>query len=93
MLRAFGATTVTTFGNRADAPEWLDWTRPDLAVIDPRLNDGTCADVAERLVADGVPFIIYSGAEVDDPVFRKGGWLDKPTTPDSLQEALQRILS
>lgn len=93
MLESLGATSVTTFDARADAMQWLDENRPDLAIVDPRVNDGVCADVAERLVGAGVPFLVYSGAEVDETVFQKGGWLDKPTMPETLKDSLKRLLS
>jgi CheY-like chemotaxis protein len=92
MLRELGATSVTTFDTRTDALKWLEGNRPDLAVVDPRLNDGVCADVAEYLVGANVPFMVYSGADVEESVFQKGGWLDKPTMPETLQEALEKLL-
>jgi CheY-like chemotaxis protein len=92
MLRELGATSVTTFDTRTDALKWLEGNRPDLAVVDPRLNDGVCADVVDHLVAAAVPFMVYSGAGVDEPVFQKGGWLDKPTMPETLKQALERLL-
>jgi len=93
MLRGFGAKSVTVCDTRADALHWLSSNRPDLAIVDPRLNDGVCADVVERLVAAGVPFVVYAGAEVDEPVFRNGAWLDKPTMPQAVAETLTRLLS
>lgn len=92
MLESLGATTVTTFDARSDAMQWLDDNRPDLAIVDPRLNDGLCDDVAKRLVSAGVPFLVYSGAEVDETIFQKGGWLNKPTMPETLKESLERLL-
>lgn len=93
MLESLGATSVTTFDARADAMQWLEENRPDLAIVDPRVNDGVRADVAERLVGAGVPFFIYSGAEVNETVFQEGGWLDKPTMPETLNDSLTRLLA
>lgn len=93
MLRGFEAKSVTVFDTRAGALHWLSSNRPDLAIVDPRLNDGVCADVVEHLRAAEVPFVIYAGAEVDEPVFRNGAWLDKPTMPETLAETLTRLLS
>lgn len=92
MLREFGAASVTTVDTRADALTWLQSNTPDVAVVDPRLNDGVCVDVVEHLAAEGVPFVVYSGADVDEPVFKKGGWISKPTMPETLSETLARLL-
>jgi DNA-binding NtrC family response regulator len=92
MLRKPGATSVTVFDNRAAAIDWLATNCPDLAIIDPRLNDGICTDVVEKLTEARVPFVVYAGAEVDEQAFQKGEWLDKPTMSDILEESLERLL-
>jgi CheY-like chemotaxis protein len=92
MLLELGATGVTTFDTRADALKWLASKLPDLAIVNPRVKDGLCADVVERLVTARVPFVVYSGAGVEEPVFQKGVWLDKPTMPEILKQALQQLL-
>jgi CheY-like chemotaxis protein len=91
MLRECGAAMVTTFGTRTEALAWLNRNQPDVAVVDPRLSDGVCADVVERLLAEDVPLVICSGASIDDPAFQRGAWLDKPTTPDALRDTLKGI--
>lgn len=93
MLRDFGATSVTSFDTRAEVLDWLGTNRPDIAIVDPRLNDGLCSDVVERLVEARVPFIVYAGAGVDEVIFDKGAWLDKPTMPEILEEAIRGLLS
>ncbi|MBX5183433.1 response regulator [Rhizobium sp. NZLR5] len=92
MLKDFGASAVTTFDTGADALDWLASNTPDLAIVDPRLNDGVCADLGERLVAAQVPFVVYSGAGVDDPIFQARAWLDKPTMPEIFEGTLRRLL-
>jgi two-component SAPR family response regulator len=93
MLREFGASEIVTFDMQAAAMEWLASNKPDLAVIDPRLNDGICTDVGEKLSADGVPFAVYSGAGIgdDDTAFARGVWMTKPTTPEMVKETLERL--
>ncbi len=59
MLREIGAVSVVSFDTRGDALAWLELNRPDLAVVDPRLNDGICTDVVDRLVAAHVPFVFF----------------------------------
>lgn len=51
MLRELGASEVTVFDMRTDAIAWLATHRPDVAIVDPRLNDGLCRDVVEALAA------------------------------------------
>ena len=64
MLLIMGATEIVSLDTRAAALEWLALNSLDLAVVDPRLNDGLCTDVAERLAERNVPFVVYSGADV-----------------------------
>ncbi|KRB52725.1 hypothetical protein ASE04_29710 [Rhizobium sp. Root708] len=75
MLRELGATSVTSFETRATALQCLGNNRPDISIVD-RPNDGVCSDVVEFLAAVGVPFIVHSGADVDETVFRTGAILE-----------------
>jgi CheY-like chemotaxis protein len=96
MLRELGAASVTTFDTRAEGIKWLTANTPDLAIVDPRLNDGVCLDVVETLLSAEVPFVVYSGAAVDDDAsdaFARGTWIDKPTTPQLFRETVQRVLA
>jgi CheY-like chemotaxis protein len=95
MLHEFGATEVVSVNTRADALQWLAKNVPDVAIIDPRVNDGVCTDVVEVLSAAQIPFVVYSGAEVDEgdaEAFSHGEWLPKPTLPDILRETLDRLI-
>jgi DNA-binding NtrC family response regulator len=96
MLKEFGAVSVTSLDTRADALAWLAANTPDLAVVDPRLNDGLCTDVVSALADAGVPFVVYSGADVDEAAqeaFARGEWLAKPTSPEIFGETLDRLLA
>ncbi|OEC96915.1 response regulator [Rhizobium sp. YK2] len=92
-LREFGAASVVSCNTRTGALEWLASNSPDVAIVDPRLTDGICDDVVERLAVANVPFIVYSGANVDEPAFANGRWLDKPAMPEVLRDALTELLS
>jgi len=95
MLEEFGATSVVTLDTRADALRWLQENRPDVAIVDPRVNDGVCTDVVEVLATAQVPFIVYSGAGVEDnasEAFSRGEWLSKPTMPELLKDTLERLV-
>ncbi|MBO9124069.1 MULTISPECIES: response regulator [unclassified Rhizobium] len=96
MLRGYGASSVTSFDTQAEALIWLASNKPQVAVVDPRLNDGLCIDVVAALSDANVPFVVYSGAEVDDEArhaFDKGMWLGKPAVPELLEETLARLLA
>jgi CheY-like chemotaxis protein len=96
MLEEFGATSVVSVDTRADALLWLELNVPDIAIVDPRVNDGVCTDVVEKLAAAKVPFVVYSGAQVEEGYagpFSRGEWLPKPTVPDVLKEALERLIA
>lgn len=96
MLRGYGASSVTSFDTQSEALIWLESNKPHVAVVDPRLNDGLCVDVVAALADANVPFVVYSGAEVDDDAkhaFEKGLWLGKPAIPEMLKETLARLLA
>jgi DNA-binding NtrC family response regulator len=95
MLEEFGATSVVSLNTRADALRWLEDNRPDVAIVDPRVNDGICTDVVEVLAMAKVPFVVYSGAGVDEnasEAFSHGEWLSKPTMPELLRDTLERLV-
>jgi CheY-like chemotaxis protein len=96
MLEELGATSVFSVDTRVDALQWLASNVPDFAIIDPRVNDGVCTDVVETLTAAQVPFVVYSGAEVDENdarAFSEGEWLSKPTMPEMLKETVARAIA
>ncbi|MET3858261.1 MULTISPECIES: response regulator [unclassified Rhizobium] len=88
---SLGAKSVTTLDNRAAAITWLVAHSPDIAIVDPLLNDGVCSDVAALLSARGVPFVVYAGAEVvgkGSEAFATALWVGKPATPEALRQAM-----
>lgn len=80
---------VETFVSCADAMTWLANYSPTAAVLDIRLRDGSCADVAKLLEDRGIPFLVSSGSEKADvdPIFFRGEWMSKPCDPDALVKA------
>jgi len=71
---------VATARSCAQAADLLATRRPDVAVLDVLLSDRQCVDVAKKLHADDVPFVVHSAlarTEVDD-AFRSGTFLAKP---------------
>ncbi|MGO4642569.1 response regulator [Mesorhizobium sp. 2RAF45] len=68
---------VATARSCPQAADLLATRRPDVAVLDVLLSDGQCVDVAKKLHADDVPFVVHSAlarTEVDD-AFRSGTFL------------------
>ena len=76
--------------------EWLSGHTPTLAVVDPRLKDGSCAEVVRHLVERDIPFVVYSGdvgaAVETDAAFGKGVALMKPSGPQEIEDALAAAL-
>lgn len=79
-----------------EASLWLNQYRPDIVVVDIELQDGTCTDVAIRLLKNDIPFIVYSGDRqsfhVDTP-FAQGTWIGKPAPPEDIVHALKVALA
>lgn len=83
---------VTSVSTCAQANAWLQTHRPDVAVLDIELRDGSCHTVAAGLNDQGVPFIVHSGdipALHRDTPFVKGAWVTKPSAPEDLLAALR----
>jgi CheY-like chemotaxis protein len=93
MLEEFGATSVVSLNKRADALRWLEDNRPDVALVDPRVNDGVCTDVVEVLAIAEVPLSSIPGVEENaSEAFSHGEWLSKPTMPELLRDTLERLV-
>src|SRR4051812_11487744 len=94
-LEEAGYTVAGPFNSCARAMTWLENGEPDLAVLDIRLKDGPCKDLAAELSRRGVPFIVYSGFRKDSNTlaeFMGGVWIDKIASRDTLLEALEGLL-
>lgn len=93
MLLDLGYKTVTIARTCAEAFAVLDQHRPTVAVLDVNLDRETSFPVAERLAADGIPFVFATGygmhahfpeSLVGRPV------VSKPYSPDSMRRALEK---
>ncbi len=97
LARQHGFDDVAAFSAISSALEWLQSNRPHAAIIDYRLRDATCEALAARLIAEGIPTVIYSGNEyspdIDDPALGKLEWVAKPAPSALLRAALDRALS
>src|SRR4051794_31515379 len=94
-LEDAGLQVEGPFTSRAAALEWLDANTPGIAIIDYRLKDGCCLEIARALCSRGVPFIVYSGlprlADLD-PAFRNAPWLEKPIGRHDLLNAVAQLV-
>lgn len=82
------------FNSCVAAHEWLEMHTPDLALLDLRLSDGPCIEVARLLRGRGVPTLIFSGDTSPmslPPDLRDLPWLGKPVSFDDLIAALQSL--
>jgi DNA-binding response OmpR family regulator len=74
----------------------LETNTPDVAVVDIFLKDGECDEVAEVLVARGVPLVIHtarrSATSDNHRIFLKGIWICKPSDPSELTGAVKTCL-
>ncbi|WP_108398813.1 response regulator [Devosia submarina] len=81
---------VSTAMTCAAAEAWLLEKRPDVAIVDITLRDGSSEAIVARFVEDGVPFVVHSG---DLPLHHQGTpyasgiWVDKPATREALIDA------
>jgi DNA-binding response OmpR family regulator len=85
-----GFTLITIFSSCAPAHDWLRSNSPTVALLDVRLRDGPCSEVAKLLRKNGIPFVVCSGSSKEDadPEFHHGIWVSKPCLPDDLIAAL-----
>ncbi|WP_176733363.1 response regulator [Bosea sp. BIWAKO-01] len=91
-----GYDVTATFSTNATAMDWLTANTPDMVVLDIGLSDGSSVEVAHRLVAGAIPFIVFTGISASDasvdPVFHAGKWLEKPAPPNRIVEVVQSML-
>jgi DNA-binding response OmpR family regulator len=94
-LDEMGFAVAGPFASDADALAWLAANDPNLAILDYRLGQGTCADIARELNARGVPVIVYSatprGGDVP-PELQVACWLEKPVPRSALLKVVMELL-
>ena len=84
------------FARAADALAYLQDNRPACAILDVRLADGDVFPVAEKLAAEGVPFVFHSGHADGRELkhqFPTAAFCGKPCLPDVLNSELNRMVS
>ncbi|NDB70777.1 MAG: response regulator [Methylocystaceae bacterium] len=91
ILRDSGLKVAGPFRSNHDCLIFLDHDRPDAAVLDFNIADGTSGPIALRLQALGVPFIIasaYPKEIASGPVASALRWISKPFSEASLTEGV-----
>ncbi len=78
------------------ALDYLEMSRPDVALIDFNIADGNSSQTAARLRELGIPFVVVSGypksmARGED--LSVAEWLEKPFSEDQLIDSLTRALA
>ena len=96
MVLDAGYSVGASWPDYASAGKWLSAHNPDAAIIDVKLQDKSCVELAKKLSVREIPFLAVSGYPADTPgvnrIFRPVPWLEKPVTPAGLQLALRSIL-
>jgi len=94
MLSELGAQDVRVAANVANALALIDSKKPDLAVLDVNLGGERAYPVAERLDADGVPFVFTTGYGKSglDPRWTAKTVVQKPFTVPIMADALRGLL-
>jgi CheY-like chemotaxis protein len=91
-----GFSVGASWSNCASAEKWLSAHSPDAAILDVKLQDKSCIELANKLSAREIPFLAVSGYSADTPgvnrIFRSAPWLEKPVTSAGLHLALRSIL-
>jgi len=95
-LRHHGIRVAASCSSIAQALEWLESNRPNLAVIDYRLRDGTSEKIAKVLRTRNVPTVVYSANSFEPPLheedFGTFPWVDKPSDAAVLMAAIQAAM-
>jgi DNA-binding response OmpR family regulator len=86
-----GMVVAGPFASSDSALAWTRQATPDVALLDFKLKDGTCTEVALTLLRRGVPVVIYSGLPKGadtPPELRDVTWIEKPLAQSELLEVL-----
>ena len=95
ILQDQGWSVGGPFRTNRVALDYLEHARPDAALIDFNIADGTSAATATRLRELGIPFVVVSGypksmARSED--LRIAEWLDKPFSENDVLRSLTQAL-
>jgi DNA-binding response OmpR family regulator len=87
-VEAAGFEAVGPFSSSSSALDWLEAHTPDLAVIDPALDEEIGSSLIQALRSRGVPIVVYSDRERQPeaaPELKSVPWFAKASArPDFL---------
>jgi CheY-like chemotaxis protein len=95
-LGELGCTVLPAAPSVAGALAILGAERPDVALLDVNLADGSAAPVAEALAIAGVPFAVMTGDDagrIGEAALRGAPHLGKPYGDEALRATLARLTS
>jgi CheY-like chemotaxis protein len=93
-LRGFGCVVLPAAPSNTKALAVIRAERPDAALLDVSLVDGSAAPVAEALTAAGVPFAVLTGHDqraIGEPALRAAPFLSKPYAHEALRATVTRL--
>jgi DNA-binding response OmpR family regulator len=92
ILSDAGAEVVGPTPDAAQALQWLEGEKPDFALLDINLGDGTAYPVARELMRCGTPFAFVTGylPSMVAPEFQSVPYIDKPFNAARILAAVSR---
>ncbi|MFW2589308.1 HWE histidine kinase domain-containing protein [Sagittula sp. SSi028] len=97
ILDDLGASDVKILASVADAMSYLDGNTVDFALLDVNLGDEQSLPVAERLAAEGVPYVLATGYGASDELieaYPAGAIIvQKPFSQAALELAFQKAFA
>jgi two-component SAPR family response regulator len=88
-LKGVGGEQIVSLSRRRAAESWLTDNTPDVAILDIRLRDGDCGEIAAILAERHVPFIIHTAhCRMGEAERFPGKWVAKPSEPEILRRAV-----
>jgi CheY-like chemotaxis protein len=93
VLEGAGAQVIGPVSSFEQLQRALSDQRPDCAVVDINLGEGPSFAAAQRLEADGVPFVFLTGYSADavPEAFKHISQMQKPSKTDALVSAVRRL--
>jgi len=93
-LEAHGCRVAGPFHRCSDAMTWLANRTPDMAIIDIRLLDGSCAEIATTLRDRGIPFVVHTawGCRNRPNEFQDAPCIDQPNSSNTLIAVMKGLL-
>ncbi len=91
ILMDSGLQVAGPFRSNHDCLNFLEYDRPDAAVLDFNIADGNSGPIAQRLQELGVPFIVasaYPKEIASGPAVSALRWISKPFSEASLTEGV-----